>query len=94
MTVTESDPSLAGLRAVDFSSQIAGPYCSKLLVDRAVRVLRAPDPRLLFETDFPHPTCTYPDGVGLALDSLAGLDEHVAAALMGGNAARLYNVAG
>jgi predicted TIM-barrel fold metal-dependent hydrolase len=50
--------------------------------------------RLLFETDFPHPTCTYPDGVALALDSLAGLDEHVVAALMGGNAARLYNVAG
>jgi predicted TIM-barrel fold metal-dependent hydrolase len=50
--------------------------------------------RLLFETDFPHPTCTYPDGVALALDSLAGLDEHVVAALMGGNAARLYDVAG
>jgi hypothetical protein len=32
--------------------------------------------------------------VALALDSLAGLDEHVVAALMGGNAARLYDVAG
>jgi predicted TIM-barrel fold metal-dependent hydrolase len=57
------------------------------------QVLKALGPeRLLFETDFPHPTCAYPGGVARALDTLAGLDEVTTAAVMGGNAARLYRV--
>jgi predicted TIM-barrel fold metal-dependent hydrolase len=47
---------------------------------------------LMFETDFPHPTCTYPDGVQIAEEALAGFDEHIVRSLMGDNAARLYGV--
>ncbi len=60
-------------------------------IDRVVDVL-GPE-RLLFETDFPHPTCTYPNGVTAALDALAGFDDTVVRAVLGGNAARLYRIA-
>jgi predicted TIM-barrel fold metal-dependent hydrolase len=59
-------------------------------VDRAIQVL-GPE-RILFETDFPHPTCSYPGGVARALDALAGADQATTAAVMGGNAARLYRI--
>jgi predicted TIM-barrel fold metal-dependent hydrolase len=60
-------------------------------VDRVIQVLGAE--RVLFETDFPHPTCTYPGGVARALDALTSLDHDTTAAVMGGNAARLYRIA-
>src|SRR5579871_1268747 len=59
-------------------------------VDRVLDVL-GPE-RVLFETDFPHPTCTYPGGVARALEALAGVDDRTRTAVMGGNAARLYRV--
>ena len=60
-------------------------------LDRAIEVMGYE--HLMFETDFPHPTCTYPHGVELAATALAGLDEGVRRAVMGGNAARLYRIA-
>jgi predicted TIM-barrel fold metal-dependent hydrolase len=49
---------------------------------------------LMFETDFPHPTCTYPDGLAFAADALARLDDaEMRRGIMGGNAARLYHIA-
>lgn len=47
---------------------------------------------LMFETDFPHPTCTFPDGLDYAADALADVDHDGRAAIMGGNAARLYRI--
>ncbi len=48
---------------------------------------------LLFETDFPHPTCTYPDGLDYAATALAEVpDPGIRADIMGGNAARLYKI--
>jgi len=47
---------------------------------------------LMFETDFPHPTCTYPDGLDIAAGALAGMDRCVVADLLGGNASRLYGI--
>jgi uncharacterized protein len=47
---------------------------------------------MLFETDFPHPTCTYPHGLELADRALDGLDGDIRRAIMGGNAARLYRI--
>jgi uncharacterized protein len=48
---------------------------------------------IMFETDYPHPTCTYPNGLELAAESLAGItDLQVRRNLMGDNAARLYHI--
>jgi uncharacterized protein len=48
---------------------------------------------VLFETDFPHPTCTYPDGLHIAAEALGQVaDREIRAGVMGGNAARLYRL--
>jgi uncharacterized protein len=48
---------------------------------------------IMFETDYPHPTCTYPNGLDLAAEALSQIpDPDVRRKLMGGNAARLYRI--
>ena len=47
---------------------------------------------IMFETDYPHPTCTYPNGLDLAAEALSGLEPGVRRNLMGDNAARLYHI--
>lgn len=46
----------------------------------------------LFETDFPHPTCLYPDPVERALQTFRGVDQAVKQKLFGGNASRIYGL--
>jgi predicted TIM-barrel fold metal-dependent hydrolase len=48
--------------------------------------------RVLFETDFPHPTCLYPDGPDYVRDSLASLDEPTRRLVLQDNAAALYRI--
>jgi predicted TIM-barrel fold metal-dependent hydrolase len=47
---------------------------------------------LLFETDFPHPTCLYPDPLKTAAENLAGLAPEDRRKILGENAAALYRV--
>ena len=47
---------------------------------------------VLFETDFPHPTCLYPDPLGTVADKLSGLTPEVQRKVLGENAARLYRL--
>ena len=47
---------------------------------------------IMFETDYPHPTCLYPDGLDVAAEALAPVDPSLRPDLMGGNAARLYRI--
>ena len=48
--------------------------------------------QVLFETDFPHPTCLYPDPLASAAVALEGLGDDVTRAVLQDNAAALYKV--
>jgi len=47
---------------------------------------------VMFETDFPHPTCLYPSPVEHALKVLAPWGPEVQRKVMSTNAATLYNI--
>jgi predicted TIM-barrel fold metal-dependent hydrolase len=47
---------------------------------------------VMFESDFPHPTCLYPNPVEHALRQLEDQDDEVVRKVMGGNAAKLYSI--
>jgi len=47
----------------------------------------------MFETDYPHPTCLYPDSLGHIDKALAGTDDAFKAKVLSDNAARVYNIA-
>jgi predicted TIM-barrel fold metal-dependent hydrolase len=59
-------------------------------IDEALEALGSQ--HLMFETDFPHPTCTFPDGLDYAAAALADVSETVRRDVMGANAARLYRL--
>jgi uncharacterized protein len=48
---------------------------------------------ILFETDFPHPTCLYPDSLTYAAQGLAGVAPEVQRKVLQDNAAALYRIA-
>ena len=56
----------------------------------ALRVLG--DTNVMFETDFPHPTCLYPDSLPLAAEVVRTLPTESRRRIMGDNAARLYRL--
>jgi predicted TIM-barrel fold metal-dependent hydrolase len=47
---------------------------------------------IMFETDFPHPTCLYPEPLKTAEENLRGLRTEVQRKILGENAARLYRL--
>jgi predicted TIM-barrel fold metal-dependent hydrolase len=47
---------------------------------------------ILFETDFPHPTCLYPDPLGTIKDKMSSLRPESRRKILGGNAIRLYRL--
>ncbi|MSO79664.1 MAG: amidohydrolase [Acidimicrobiia bacterium] len=47
---------------------------------------------ILFETDFPHPTCLYPDPLTSAHENMRELTETTRNKILGGNAAALYRL--
>lgn len=47
---------------------------------------------ILFESDFPHPTCLYPDPLGQVSDALAAMTQEERQKMLGGNAIKLYNL--
>lgn len=48
--------------------------------------------RILFETDFPHPTCLFPESMELAAPGLSTLTEEQQRLVLQDNAARLYGI--
>jgi predicted TIM-barrel fold metal-dependent hydrolase len=47
---------------------------------------------VMFETDFPHPTCLFPDPLATAEQNLAGIPPAVQRKILGENAAALYRI--
>jgi predicted TIM-barrel fold metal-dependent hydrolase len=47
---------------------------------------------IMFETDFPHPTCLYPDPLGVAAENMRDLSPTVRSKILGGNAKQLYRL--
>jgi uncharacterized protein len=47
---------------------------------------------VLFETDFPHPTCLYPSPLETVAEKMGTLRLETRRKVMGENAARLYRV--
>jgi predicted TIM-barrel fold metal-dependent hydrolase len=47
---------------------------------------------VMFETDFPHPTCLYPDPLKHAAPGLAALDLESRRKVLSGNASRIYHI--
>ena len=60
--------------------------------DLAYVVDRVGADRILFETDFPHPTCLYPDPLGVAAEHMRDLTPAAREQILGGNACRLYKI--
>jgi len=48
--------------------------------------------RLLFETDYPHPTCLYPEPLPRVAEAVAGLPDDVVRRILQDNAAELYRI--
>jgi predicted TIM-barrel fold metal-dependent hydrolase len=48
--------------------------------------------RILFETDFPHPTCLYPDPLHAVEKMMSVLSDEVRLKILGGNARKLYRL--
>jgi predicted TIM-barrel fold metal-dependent hydrolase len=80
------------IRPIDlFRRQIYG--CSWFEKRNIVETTRALGvDNVLFETDFPHPTCLYPDVLEHAAASAAGFTEEERRKVFGGNAIKLYNL--
>ncbi len=47
---------------------------------------------IMFETDFPHPACLYPNGLDYLADAIARMTEQERFKVFSGNAARIYNI--
>ncbi len=47
---------------------------------------------ILLETDFPHPTCLYPDPLGTVADKMETLTPGVRAKILGENGRKLYRL--
>jgi predicted TIM-barrel fold metal-dependent hydrolase len=48
--------------------------------------------RIMFETDYPHPTCLYPEPLKNAAENLATLSDSDQKKILSGNATRLYKL--
>ena len=58
---------------------------------KAIVDMLGPD-NLMFETDFPHVTCLYPEPLSYLSDALMSIEPTARAKLVSGNAAKVYNI--
>jgi predicted TIM-barrel fold metal-dependent hydrolase len=74
-----------------FQRQVyACTWFDKKLLPESARLLGIDN--VLYETDFPHPTCVYPDPLNFIAEAAATFTPDERAKVFGLNAARLYNI--
>jgi predicted TIM-barrel fold metal-dependent hydrolase len=74
-----------------FQRQIyACTWFDKRLLPECARYLGVDN--VLYETDFPHPTCVYPDPLSFIAETAAGFTPEERRKVFGGNAIKLYNL--
>jgi predicted TIM-barrel fold metal-dependent hydrolase len=74
-----------------FQRQIyACTWFDKRLLPESTRYLGVDN--VLYETDFPHPTCVYPDALNFVAGVAADFTPEERRKVFGGNAARLYKI--
>jgi predicted TIM-barrel fold metal-dependent hydrolase len=74
-----------------FRRQIYGCFWFERKSFRAALDTIGPD-NIMFETDFPHPTCLYPNALEHVAETLRGLDFGTKHKLLSANAARVYSI--
>jgi uncharacterized protein len=60
--------------------------------DLAAIVAAVGEDNIMFETDYPHPTCLYPDPLKTAEENMRGLSPAVQRKILGETASKLYKV--
>lgn len=74
-----------------FRRQVHVCYWFEQVSMRGALAALGPD-NILFETDFPHPTCLYPDPLSHAAETLRDVEPEVRRKLLSTNAAELYRI--
>jgi predicted TIM-barrel fold metal-dependent hydrolase len=74
-----------------FRRQIYACFWFERKAFRAALDTIGPD-NIMFETDFPHPTCLYPNALEHVATTLEGLDFGTKHKLLSANAARVYSI--
>jgi len=74
-----------------FRRQLYATYWFEKSNIKAIIDTVGPD-NILFETDFPHPTCLYPKPLDIVADKMETLSPEVQRKILGENAARLYRL--
>jgi predicted TIM-barrel fold metal-dependent hydrolase len=74
-----------------FRRQVYGCFWFEQAALGAVVDALGPD-NVLFETDYPHPTCLYPDPLARVEAAVVGIDDATVRKILQDNAARLYRI--
>jgi uncharacterized protein len=69
-------------------SRAAVPFCENLVATMRQTGID----NVMFETDFPHPACLYPDPLEHVADAAAAMTDEERFKFFSGNAAKLYNI--
>jgi predicted TIM-barrel fold metal-dependent hydrolase len=88
----EARPEFKKLPSEYFADQVYSTFWFEEVAPRDMIGTRIPADNVLFETDFPHPTCLYDNVADKIARSLATVSEDIRRKLLWDNAAALYRI--
>lgn len=89
---TRTRPEFDGLPSEYFAEQVSITFWFEQQAVRELVGSSIPIDNVMFETDFPHPTCLYGDVHERLDQTFAGIDDEIRRKLVWDNAARLYQI--